>query len=296
MIEENDSLVSVHLDSILDLIEMDTSKYKNKKHINKYLSSNRIDPTWQGRTNKTHKDVLNHGLIGDSVLLKQLESKIEILNKVTGKHTVDYDQQIKKSRRRRTFEDQGDELDIEKVYNGELDTCWSKTERVEFDTEHKFVTLFIENGGLSHVSVNDTFWRAAVAVFLTRELERAGKSVKIVIGSCAQNSMQKCNKLITQSVVVKEYNQRVSLERVAGMTHIGFFRSIGFAIRCLTPYKINGTMGATTDITRSMPIQLEREVNKGHTRLIHIKPVTNQHAAINTLKSAYKQLLATSRQ
>lgn len=295
LIEENEKMVSVHFDSILDLIEGDFSDKVESKKIERYLSDREVGSREYGRTNKTYKDVINHALIGDSVLLEQLEDKIRILDKVTGKNTIDYEQKIQKSRRRRTFGDEGDELDIEKVYNGDLDTCWTRTEKIEFDTTHKFVTLFIENGAAWNENVTSSFWRAAVAVFLTRELERAGKSVKIVVGSCARGALKTSNKKLAQSMTVKEYNQHVSLERVAAMTHLGFFRTVSFALFHMSDYTVCGNIGSPDWINNgNWPIQLQKQADKGHTRLIHIKPATSQTSAIDALKSAYEQLLAAS--
>lgn len=289
-IKENEDMVSVHFDSILEVIEGDFSKQDNSYEINNYLKGD-VDSQKYGSTNKTHEEVIKHALIGDEILLVDLKKKIDVLNKVTGKNTMDYEQKIQSSRRRRCFADQGDELDIEKVYNGELDTCWSKTQRIEFDTSHKFVTLFIENGANWNEDVTDSFWRSAIAVFLTSELEKAGKSVRIVVGSTGNRCFIKNRKLLSCSMTVKEYNQRVSLERVSAMTHLGFFRTLNFAMINMPNYKISGGLGSHKNIDdKSFPIQLQEQVKQGHTRLIHIKPVLNQHEAINALEYAYKQL------
>lgn len=289
-IKENEKMVSVHFDSILEIIEGDFSKRDNAYDIKNKLTGS-VPSRKYGITNKTREDVIRHALIGDSVLLKDLEKKIEILNQVTGKNTMDYEQKIKSARRKRVFAEQGDELDIEKVYNGELDTCWSKTVKIEFDSAHRFVTLFIENGANWREDVTSSFWRSAIAVFLTRELERAGKSVRIVVGSTGQNSFVQNRKLLSTSVTVKEYNQRVSLERVASMTHLGFFRTVGFAMINIPNYKIAEGLGSHKDIdAESFPLQLQEQVKQGHTRLVHIKPITRQAEAISALKYAYEQL------
>ncbi|MCH9735890.1 MAG: hypothetical protein K0U78_15280 [Actinomycetia bacterium] len=291
-IQENKDMVSVHYDSILNLIEEDFKGHKNESQITKFTKSDDYcDIRKYGKTNKSFKDVIRHSLIGDPVLLENLKSKIEVINKVTGLNTLDYVQKVQKSKRVRNYSDQGDELDIEKVYAGELDTCWTSSYRKEFDSSHKFVTLFIENGENWNVDVVSSFWRSAIAVHLTKELQKAGKSVRLVVGTCTNNSIQKDARCMTTSMTVKEYNQQMNLERVAAMTHLGFFRCVNFAMMYTAPYKLNEGLGRHVPINASRwPIQLKEQMDKGHTRLIHIKPVNNETDAIAALKFAYKQL------
>ncbi len=292
VVEESEEMVSVHMDSILDVIEGDFIGHKNEKRINKYIKGDgNCENSKHGKTNKTYKDIVRHSLIGDPVLLKDLQKKIDVLNKVTGINTNDYEQKIQKSRRVRCFAEQGDELDIEKVYNGDLDSCWTSSYRKEFDASHKFVTLFIENGENWNVDVHKSFWRSAIAVYLTRELQRAGKSVRIVVGNCGRGSMERNHKLLTSSMTVKEYNQQMNLERVAAMTHLGFFRCVGFALMNVAPYKLSAGYGSHVGIgSKTWPIQLQKQVDKGHTKLIHVKPVNDENGAIRALKFAYEQL------
>lgn len=290
--EENEKLVSVHFDSILDLIEGDFPECANKKRLKDIMSNLKCDSNFYGKTNKTYRQVIDHALIGDSVLMENLEQKIKILRDVLGKNTREYDQKVKSQKRKRRFDNDGDELDIEKVYNGELDTCWSRTEKIEFDKDHKFVTLFIENGGLSNVGVESSFWRAAVSVFLTEELEKAGKTVRIIVGSCSRQSIVGSWRMMTQSMTVKEYNQRVSLERIAAMTHIGFFRCVGFAMRLACKHVIDYSFGYTEKISsNTYPLQLQKQISKGNMRLIHINSATSQWQAIDAIEYAYKQFL-----
>jgi len=292
LVQENDKMVSVNFNSILDIIEGDFTGHINEENINEFIKSEKgCSARAHGKTNKTYKDIIHHALIGDPILLKDLNKKIEILNTVTGINTSDYVQKVQKSKRVRTFADQGDELDIEKVYNGELDTCWTSSYRKEFDASHKFVTLFIENGENWNVNAEKSFWRSSIAVYLTRELQKAGKSVRIVVGNCGLNSMVKNNKLLTTSITVKEYNQQMNLERVAAMTHLGFFRCVSFALMHVAPYKLSNSLGHHAPIDASRwPIQLQEQIDKGHTKLIHIKPVNEAEDALSALKYAYEQL------
>lgn len=292
---EDKEMVSIHLDSILDLLEGDFYGIVNYKRMLQFISDKPCDKSKHGKTNSTHRDIVDHALIGDGILLDDLEDKIRVLCKTTNRNNLDYNQKIVKSVRSRRFSDEGDEIDIDRVYSGDLDSCWIKTSRTDIDQSHKFVTLFIENGDNWNENVYSSFWRSAIAVFLTTELESAGKSVRIVVGSCTSGAMNSTNKMLTQSITIKEYNQRVSMERIAAMTHLGFFRSVGFAIFCMSPYKLTKGIGESTYMGANIwPIQLQDQINKGSTRLIHIQPASTKTEAIYALDSAYDQLLNAS--
>lgn len=294
-IEQDDKMISISYESIIDVLQIDFSQQVNGYRASHYLSKNKCLESKHGENNNTYRKIIEKALVGDPLLLKNLDNKIISLNKASGINTTDYEQRIKTSVRKRIHSDQGDELDIEKMYQGDIDSCWTKTSRVEIDSTHKFVTLFIENGDNWSEDVYSSFWRSAIAVFLTRELERAGKNVKIIIGSCAYHSMIGCSKLLNQSITIKEYNQRISMERIAAMTHLGFFRSVSLALYCLAPYKLARGMGEILYMNKhTMPIQLRKQVSNGSTRLIHIAPVNTKNEAINELESAYKQLNSAS--
>lgn len=291
---EKDNLVSVNFDSVPDLLAYNVREIKLKGNRDKFQENTsktkREAPYWIGHTNKTNGDVINHALLGDAELLKSLTPKIRKLDEATGKTSSDYTQRIQVVKRRRLMDDQGDELDMDKVYAGEFDTCWQTTERVEMDVEHRLVTLFINIGGLADVDCKDSFWRSAVAVRITKELEAAGKSVKIIVGSGTER-LFKNGKMATVSITVKQYNERISMERLAAMSHIGFHRTFGFAGKAVTPYKISNTYGGTVEINNNLiPVHVQDDIQTGKTKFVYVKGCTTQQGAIQALENCYSQL------
>ncbi len=250
---------------------------------------------WWGPTNTGPKCALDHGILGDRELADIVCKKRSLLDDRTGARTVDHLQRIQVAKRRRTRGGFGDELDIHKVYQGNLDIAWSRTERVVVDSVHTLTTIFIDIGGNSNVDAESTLWRAAIITRLVEELEAAGKSVKVVVGAAVARlftSYRGTPAMSTVSAVVKEFNQPLTIDRLAAMTHIGFYRSFGFACKQIFPYKCNACLGVSISVEKCIPLQLQEEVDAGHTRFIHIGRATSLEDAQQGLQSAYKQLEA----
>ena len=298
IVSENNEKVSICFNSITDLLSYDPSEIKNpasRSEFEKYVSREKSggnESYWLGSTNKDCSDVIEHALIGDAELLKSLEPKMTSLDKATGKNANDYKAKIQVVKRKRIMTDEGDEIDMDKVYNGEFETCWSKTKRIELDQEHRLVTLFINIGGTSSVDVEDSFWRSAVAVRITKELEAAGKSVQIIVGSATQGIFNRMNKNMTAHIAVKKYSERLSMERLAAMSHVGFHRTFGFAAKCVTKHDIDTSgLGRSFEVSdRMIPIQVEDEINSGKTKFVYVKACTSESGAINALEHCYSQL------
>jgi len=284
---------SIHFDSIIDFMEhkfTGPNKTKAERYIKKdsYLRSGKYGPS-----NTTVNDVFEHALLGDSEMLKDLESKCVQLDKVTNKNTTAYTQKIQTVKRKRVFADQGDELDIEKVYQGNLDTCWSRTERIVQDATHQLVTIFINIASSWKNPAEISFWRAAVALRLVEELQNAGKSVKIIIGGGSRNLCRNDKyEITTASFTVKEYNENITMERLAGMCHLGFFRVFGFAALCAAELKVTEHLGTPiyTSVSENIPLQLKEDIDRGHTRMICVGLCDDVNGAKTELERCYRQL------
>lgn len=239
---------------------------------------------------KNPAKVLDAAIVGDEYMGGVLESHWKRLDDVTGKNTTDYQQRIKVAKRRKRKDMYGDELDIHKVYQGHLDTAWTRTERIVQDIKHNLVSIFVDFGGSAAVRMEDTLWRSAVACRLVRELEQAGKSVKVVVGGACANLLHRTRDVTTYSVTVKDFNQPLSLERLAAMTNIAFFRSFGFAaMQCFPKDTIPG-YGRPVRASEYMPRQLKEDVDAGHARFVYIDKADTVDAAKRELEGAYRQL------
>ena len=249
IIKENENIISIHFDSIIDFMEHQGSG-KNKEMFDEDTRRSRSErPDWIGSTNKNVGDVIDHALSGDQKLYSSLEKKVKTLEALDGLNNVDHIQKVKAVRRVLKYSNQGDEIDIHKVYSGKLETAWSKRVRVVQDFVHPLVTLHIDIGGASSVTS-------------------------------------------AQSITVKEYNESLSVERLAAMTHIGFYRVFGFAAKAaqdIRRLKSNYGYSAKTG-DHNVAINLQEELAEGHSKFIYIGRSVSASDAQKDLKKVYQQL------
>lgn len=298
IILEDEKMVSVCFNSISELMdyeqEPDVDSY-NRKRFEKYIGRTSTNETFRPRElgpyNSTRKEVIEHALLGHPEMFKKLKVMMKQLDQATGKNTMDYEQNISVVKRMRKRDYFGDELDIHKVYQGQLDKAWERRQRIEVDSKMHLVTILIDYVGNWDENATNSLWRSAVACRIAEELESAGKTVKIMVGSMTNSPMQYDRRKSATSIVIKDYNQPLNLERLAAMTHLGFFRTFGFAALCAHKYKVNSGLGYSDNIRAdNLPIQLAKEVDAGHTRFVHIGRASTLDQAIRYLEGCYNQL------
>jgi hypothetical protein len=83
-------------------------------------------------------------------------------------------------RRKRRRGDQGDTLDMQRVWNGELDKAWERPVRTPRRApSQRYATVFIDIGALGSRNAYDGIWRAACAMRVCDLLTTAGLSTEI---------------------------------------------------------------------------------------------------------------------
>lgn len=295
----NARVVSVHFDSIIELMDYDIRQIRGigSGCIEKFeqlvgrVGAGEADIGWLARTNKTHKDVIEHASIGDPELYDLVKQMSAAIDRETGKSTVAYMQEVHRPKRKLRFGDFGDELDIHKIYQGHSDAAWARRVRHPVMEKMSLVTLYVDIGGNSRMIADESLWRAAVAVKLADDYSAAGKSVKIIVGSTASGALAASSQLITQSIVVKHYNERLPLERLAAMCHLGFHRTFSFAGRHCQPMKVCPTYGTSIHVTDEiLPIGLREEIAEGHTKVIIVPRCTTLTEAVQSIRSVYDSL------
>lgn len=290
--EENNKLCSVHFESVLELLDYEGGKNERNFSGFKEKLNDRNDTRWYGGDSRTAKQVIDKALLGDPKMLASLRKKVSILTEEVGVNTTDYIQRVQTVKRKRVTGAFGDEIDIHKVYQGQANEAWRSMIREEVDAEHHLVTLLVDICENSNVGAEESLWRAAATYKLVSDLEGAGKSVKVLVGSASTNTYERCNKILTTSVVVKEYGQQLPYERLAAMTHLGFFRTFCFAaFYAQDKYSLTDGYGRATTIKENiMPLQLKPEIDAGHTKYVVVGRARNLGGAVISLESAYKQM------
>lgn len=297
-------MVSIHFDSMLDLYtlrltDIGVNSCEADRRFNQCVGNLPRDPgrdtgpSWYGPTNNVAKDVINHALLGDGELYSaKLRPMVDELNQNLGTNTATYIQQVKKAKRIRTKDIYGDELDIHRVYQGQLDKAWDRRKRVESNEKMNLITIVVDIGGLGGDPVVESLWRAAATLKIVSDYEAAGKSIKIIVASAANSVIIGSNAVVAQSITVKNYNERLPLERVAAMCHLGFHRTFSFASRLCHPYgEVAYSFGGSFKLTqRHITAQIRREVEAGITKVIIVPRCTNLMSALSSVRSVYSEL------
>lgn len=119
----------------------------------------------------------------------------------------------------------GDELDMQKVWNGDIDTAWRGTQR-DFRSGPQRVRLLIdciESGGEDEKVMR---WRGVAALKLADMLTEAGYSVQVESVMSTKDWLKGEHKFVCR-VVVKDYTQPADLQTLAATTAMpAFFRSL----------------------------------------------------------------------
>lgn len=133
-------------------------------------------------------------------------------------------------RRRRVRSDQGDELDMQAVYRGDLSRAWTRTRRQSRAGGFRTVTLICNLSDSAGVKASELYWRGAAVLKLADALTAAGYGVGIY-GSvnteqCSEdNTVSNC-----QFVEIKATDSPLDLSQLAALTAMpGWFRTRGFA-------------------------------------------------------------------
>lgn len=288
---EDDQLISIHYESILDLMDHQVDGPNRKEFIRRLDCD---DPNFGkdkiGRSNNNGRDVIKHALLGDEYMYGEM---MELAKRLpVDDITTDYEQKVKVRRRRKIKSNFGDELDIHKIYQGDLERSWTRTVRDEVDQNHHLVTILVDIGANYKVDCSHSLWLGAVTLKIVKELEAAGKSIKIIVGDGGKNTFSNSVKNCTTTMVVKNYNEGLSHTRLAAMCHLGFFRTFCFAAFFSDPHLFpNPGLGKYFPLKPGVvPVQMKSEVDNGHTKLVYVKTAHNIRQAQGVLADAYEQM------
>lgn len=290
-INQKDNVYSVRFESLADLLAHEPTLEANKKALYnlRYQWSRRfIGTSVAGAAGAA--EVINNAVYGSDKLLNELEKRRKLLKRHDTTAQFEFST-ITKRKRKRVKRGQGDELDIHAVYQGQLDRAWSTREHVEIETNANLYTVFIDVGGLANVDFNDSLWRGVAAYKITDDLIKAGKSVRVVVGAAAKGVIVGShNAIVTTDIIVKNYNEPLSMERLAAMSNIGFHRVFNFKARCFCESRISTLFGFTNDYLRnSGPIE-DTGVKQDVSKYIYIDRSTSLHNAVNNLERIYKKI------
>lgn len=151
-------------------------------------------------------------------------------------------------RRKREFADSGDDLDIQRVYSGNLDTAWTRTRR-RMSSGSATITLKTSIAGNCGRDSEELFYKGVVAAIVTDALEAAGYRVAVIGYKHASGTYADGLKRNHYAEVpFKTASEPFDLERLIPCTGLaGFFRWYGFKEVMSVPFKVSRGLGSTIE-------------------------------------------------
>lgn len=130
-------------------------------------------------------------------------------------------------RRRRYRTDQGDELDIQAVYRGDLSRAWTRTRR-ETRTGSRSISIICNLSCSWIEDAKNLFWRGASALKLVEALSQAGYSVAVYGATGTENFCDsgECN--LAQFVEIKREDEPLDVSSLAALVAMPGFKRTRF--------------------------------------------------------------------
>lgn len=188
---------------------------------------------------------------------------------------------LRNVRRRRARASFGDDIDMQRVYAGDLDRAWGTTHReIGLNQTHQRIVLVCNLSTSAHIKSERCFWRGAATTIIADTLVNSGRSVKIAAFEWGTNTFKKGgnNRFI---VTVKDYDEPMLPEKViAVLGLVGFFRYYGFKQMMSAPKECSSGLGHP--VHGKIPPEIEAEYPCD---FIMIDQVWNQDATQQLLNS-----------
>lgn len=146
-------------------------------------------------------------------------------------------------RRRPTFGPDGYEMHIDRALNGDWETAWRTTTKVERTSGSGLVRLAASFGGNCDRSAEEMFMSGLQMLVATDLLEASGYRVELHALCALEQSQQAfVGQLI--DVRVKDYQQPLRSDLTAALfAHAGVFRTFGFRLIGTCAYKVRSSLG-----------------------------------------------------
>jgi len=167
---------------------------------------------------------------------------------------------IKDIRRIGEWADQGDDLNIDRIYSGDCDRAWRRSKRVLREGASRHGRIFVNISTSAAVHPEDFFWRGAAACAAADILEDAGYRVEIAGFNMTRGTWNDSAALDSVVIVyLKKFDEALDVERLAACTaHASFYRIGVFAHELSQPSY--ASMGLGRPLVGPHPLSGENDV------------------------------------
>lgn len=134
-------------------------------------------------------------------------------------------------RRRRAHGDQGDSVDMGRVWSGDLSRAWSRTTRTTARAPRNY-TIHINPSQPWFDDAQCMVWRSVAGLILADMLTTAGYSVEIRLTVGTAHAVKKPDKTaLLHSAIVKPAGAPLDLQTLAAVAHPLMVRAVDFSLR-----------------------------------------------------------------
>lgn len=183
----------------------------------KEVEARRGDVSWYGlpgsNTAADIRRIISNGWTDGASRIAKLREQIEV-------------PPLRSVRRRLVWTDQGDDLHMDRVYAGAIDSAWTRGKR-RSTAAPKTIRIVVDGAANANVSAQTMVWRGIAALVVADALCEAGHNVEVG----AAYSSQEMGVQIAAYVVTKPVTAPLDISSLAATTALtGFFRSVIFQL------------------------------------------------------------------
>jgi len=196
-------------------------------------------------------------------------------------------------RRKRKWQDQGDSLDQQRVWAGQIDRAWQRPVKVEkLMPNTRRITLAFDVTANGSVSNDMAMWRGALCMLLVDSLARAGRTFEIyVIDSTSMPFIGNAPRRLWSSWLVKGSAEPIVPDRLAAMVSVGFMRTSGFMAEGMGPWPVSYGYGGA--LNAGLPDQLRKRQKNGEV-VLRIGECYNRQAVLREYEAAWQRIEAAA--
>jgi hypothetical protein len=193
-------------------------------------------------------------------------------------------------RRKRRWMDQGDTVSMTRVWNGQLDTAWQRPVRINrMQPNTKRISLAFDVSDNANIRNKEAMWRAALCTLLCDSLARAGRVFEIWVIDSTVGPFYSGPHKLWSGWCVKQTQDPLVMDRMAGMVSIGFMRTAGFMAEGMGPYRVTSSLGGS--LHYGLPATLRRRQAEGEV-VLRIAGCYSKEGAIDEYARAWQEIEA----
>lgn len=255
---------------------------KNQKALDQHRA--RKDDSWLGIKDEVQPGETSHQttcrLIRDG-----WRNGVDLMQEVASQIDLPTPRAVRRTQR---WMAQGDDVDMQQIWNGNLDRAWRGTQR-DYRNGPQRIRLLIDAIDSGGVEAKDMRWRGVAALKLADALTEAGYSVQIESAIHAPDSSDE-KKRFTARIIVKEYTQPVDLLTLAATSALpAFFRSLIHTWGAVVA-KHERTFGVSYNVPRTLPLEPFKDEGDNAPAFILGKQITSAEKASERIAEIVKEI------